>query len=78
MNSDSPLNEPTQCPAPIECHSTKDICRPMTLTERLTSRRQRLAAELYDVDNALNSLKNNPEISVALDNITRVFGESLR
>ena len=50
----------------------------MTLTERLTSRRQRLAAELYDVDNALNSLKNNPEISVALDNITRVFGESLR
>jgi hypothetical protein len=49
----------------------------MSLTERLTSRQERLSSELREVNAALASLQKNPEIATALDNITRVFGESL-
>lgn len=84
MNDNSPLNEPCcsvespSCPPPYDVNALAKSCRPMSLTERLTSRQERLTSELREVNAALASLQKNPGIAEALDNVTRVFGESLR
>jgi len=88
MNYEIPPNEPCSegkavchsspgLPTPYDVNALTKSCRPMSLTERLTSRQERLSSELREVNAALASLQKNPEIATALDNITRVFGESL-
>ena len=75
--NDYPVPEPC-------CVSNSDVPAKMciehhdTLTERLVQRKFRLESELNDINQALQQMKDNPQVAQTIDSITRVFGNNLR
>lgn len=52
-------------------------CRPMSLTERLVERKERLERDLNEVNIALEATTRNKEIFEALNAVARVFGDRI-
>jgi hypothetical protein len=53
------------------------ICRPMSLTERLVERKERLERDLNEVNIALEATTRNKEVFEALNSVARVFGDRI-
>lgn len=47
---------------------------PMSTTERLKERRERLKAELAQVEEAITALEESPEVARAVDAISKIGG----
>lgn len=82
MNSnDSSPCEPTPCcdNQVIYDAGAKQVslCRPMSLTERLVERKERLERDLNEVNIALEATTRNKEVFEALNAVARVFGDRI-